>query len=911
MTIRNLEHFFMPRSVVVIGASERPGSIGNAVMQNLLTGGFSGTVYPVNTCHSEVHGLVAVPNISALSSVPDLAVICTPAATVPGVIAALGAKGTKAAVVITAGLARVTGADGKTLATAALEAARPHGLRIIGPNCLGLLVPGIGLNASFAPSHPLPGKLAFISQSGALATAILDWGRQQGIGFSCCVTVGDSLDVDCGDLLDYLARDPGTSAILLYIESIQAARKFMSAARAASRTKPVIAVKAGRVEAGALAAKSHTGALAGNDAIIDAVLRRAGILRVATTQDLFDAAETLARLKPSTGHRVAMMTNGGGAGVLATDAFVAAGGTLAVLDETTLSALDAVLPATWSRANPLDIIGDAPVTRYVACLQGLIASATVDSVLLIHAPTAVATSTAIATALVPVIQASAKNVFTCFLGGDAVSAARRLLANHQIPTYVTPEAASRALLQIADFDRNQTLLLETPLAEMDLANLDLTAIKQIITTALDEDRTLLNEVEAKAVLTAAGIAVVRTEIARDVEHAVALAHAIGFPVALKVLSPMISHKSDVGGVALHLGTEAEVRLAAQQIRQRVQAAHPAAEIIGFTVQAMAATTSAHELIIGSVNDPVFGPVVMFGHGGTAVEVLKDRVFALPPLNLPLTRDMVARTRVAALLAGYREQPAAALEALYGTIMQVARLVSRVPEIEALDINPLLLDATQALALDARIQVVRRQAGAVPRLAIRPYPSDLEESIEVAGVPLTLRPIRPTDEALHRAFLHQVDPADLYFRFFHAIKDWSHQQLARFTQIDYDREMALIAVRTASTGSDEILGVARCIADPDNQDAEFAILVRSDFHGHGLGYALMQKLITYSTRRGTQRLVGYVLNENRAMLELSSELGFKTLSRDNSGVVEIALDLNTWGNGAASRRNDSRKLESRL
>jgi acetyltransferase len=890
MTIRNLEFFFKPRSVAVIGASDRPGSIGAAVMNNIATGGFNGTIYPVNSRRKSVRGLPTAPNVSALPDAPDLAVICTPAATVPNLIAELGAKGTKAAIVITAGLARETTVNGKPLTVAMLEAARPHLLRIIGPNCLGLTVPGIGLNASFAPSHPLPGKLAFVSQSGALATAILDWGRQQGIGFSCCVTVGESLDVDFGDLLDYLGRDPETSAILLYIESIKSARKFMSAARAAARAKPVIAVKAGRVDAGARAAMSHTGALAGDDAIVDAALRRAGILRVETTQDLFDAAETLARIKPTTGHRVAMFTNGGGAGVMAIDAFVGAGGTLATLDTDTVTALDAVLPRTWSRANPVDIIGDAPVTRYVDTLQALLRGAAVDAVLLLHAPTAVALSADIATGLVPSIIDSGKNVYTCFLGGDAVGEARRIMARHQIPTYATPEAASRALLQIANFDRNQTLLMETPPAEDARADIDLAAIERIISSALAEDRAVLNEVEAKAILAAAGIPVVRTEIARDDEHAITLARTIGFPVALKVFAPGVSHKSDVGGVALHLSTEAEVRLAAQQIRQRIQAAHPNVGITGFTVQAMAPTGNAHELIVGSVNDPVFGPVVMFGQGGTAVEVVHDRAFALPPLNLPLTRDLVARTRVAALLAGYRDRPAAALEILYGVIMQVARLVSSVAEIEELDINPLLLDADQALALDARIRVGRRSETAQSRLAIQPYPSELEESLTIDGTVMIVRPIRPTDEASHHAFLQRVDASDLYFRFFHVIKDWSHQQLARLTQIDYDREMALIAVRVSTAGAEQIFGVARCIADPDNQDAEFAILVQSDFHGHGLGHTLMQRLIAYSTRRGTRRLVGYVLNENSPMLTLASTLGFKIVSRADRGVVEIALDL---------------------
>ncbi len=888
MSIRNLERFFHAQSVAVIGASDRPHSVGATIMRNLVHGQFAGRVMPVNPNHARVHGVRAAPDVAALEQAPDLAVVCSPPASVPGAIAGLGARGCKAAVVITGGLSAFAMPDGRSAAQAMLDAARPHLLRILGPNCLGLIVPGIALNASFAHTTALPGRLAFVSQSGALATTILDWGKARGIGFSCFISLGDSGDVDFGDLLDYLGSDANTNAILMYMESIKHARKFMSAARAAARAKPVIVVKAGRNAEGARAAASHTGALAGSDEIFDAALRRAGILRVATTEDLFNAAETLARVPPTKGRRLMIMTNGGGAAVLATDALIAGGGELAPLTPAAQAALDQFLPSTWSRANPVDIIGDAPVERYVRTLQELVTSSDADAILLMHAPTAIVPSEPIARACIPAIKACGKPVLTVWLGAEAVRSSRAQFARNAIATYETPEQAVGAFLHLAEYRRSQELLLQTPPALALEAQFDAAGAQRTIAAALSSGATLLSEVQAKALLSAYGIPVVRTEIARDAEHAVALARSIGYPVALKIFSPDITHKSDVGGVALHLDDERELRSAAQDMLRHVTARAPQARIEGFTVQTMVERGGDHELILGCSVDPIFGPVILFGHGGTAVEVVRDRAFALPPLNAAIARDLISRTRVAKLLAGYRDVPAVDEAALLRTLVSLSQLICDRPEIQELDINPLLASARGVVALDARVRVQHTNEAGDARLAIRPYPQQLEELAQFDAQPLLLRPIRPEDETAHREFLARLAPEDTYFRFFQVVRNWPHAQIARLTQIDYDREMAFVAIQGEAAQA-RILGVARAVTDPDNARAEFAVVVRSDLKGKGLGTLIMEKLVRYCRQRGTRELYGYVLPENRNMLSLAKALGFR-LEPPREGAQEVVLPL---------------------
>lgn len=612
MTVRNLEHLFKPASVAVIGASDRPHSLGATVLRNLRTGGFLGAVYPVNPKHIFVAGSRAYPDVGALPETPELAVICTPAQTVPGIIAALGARGTKAAIVLSAGLGAARTAEGKTVTAAMLDAARPFLLRILGPNCVGLLVPGIGLNASFAHTSAVAGHLAMISQSGALTTAMLDWAKTRGIGFSHFVSLGESADVDFGDVIDYLGSDPETRAILLYIESITAARKFMSAARAASRNKPVIAVKAGRVPAAAKAAASHTGALAGSDEVYDAALRRAGMLRVDTTQELFDAAETLARAKPLYGDRLAILTNGGGPGVMATDSLVLGGGRLTTLEPETLARLDSVLPPTWSRGNPVDIIGDAPAERYVAALEALLGDSGTDAILLLHAPTAIVPSDEIARACLKVVTDARRTVLSCWMGGEGVSAAETVFREAGVPTYATPEEGVRAFRQLVDYRCNQELLMETPPAALDTVRVDAEAARNVIAATLAKGRTLLTEPEARKVITAYRIPTVAGDIAANAADAARVAAEIGYPVALKILSPDISHKSDVGGVALDIRNELELVAAAASMLERCGELRPGAHIEGFSVQKMVDRSDAHELIAGVATDAVFGPILLFG-----------------------------------------------------------------------------------------------------------------------------------------------------------------------------------------------------------------------------------------------------------------------------------------------------------
>jgi len=891
MTIRNLERLLNPTSVALIGASAEPGSVGLIVTRNLRAGGFAGPIWLVNPHRRQVEGERCYPSVDALPAAPDLAVIATPPHTVPGLIGELGCKGTRAAVVITAGVR-------DDLRQAMLEASQPHLLRIQGPNALGLMVPGIGLDASFSHRAPLAGDLAFLSQSGALITGVIDWAADRQIGFSHVVSLGDMADVDFGDLLDFMAGDPKSRAILLYMESVTHAPKFLSAARRAARSKPVIVVKAGRHEAGSKAALSHTGALTGADSAYDAAFRRAGLLRVLKLQDLFGAAEILARMPVPVGERLAILTNGGGAGVLAVDRLIDLNGTLAQLSDAGKAALDAVLPPTWSRGNPVDIVGDAGPERYSAALEVLLEEPDTDAILVMNCPTAAASSTAVAEAVVAAIgqrrqaRKQVKPLLTNWLGEEVSREARQLFASQDIASFEFPAAAIEGFMQLVSYSRAQEQLMRTPPSLPEELGLHTADAEKIITEALRAGRTVLSEVEGKLLLAAYGIPVVPTEVATSPEEVGTIAARLlqqHDACVVKVLSDDISHKSDVGGVRLGLEHPEEARTAAADILARVARLLPHAHVKGFTVQPMIRRPRAHELIAGMAVDRTFGPVLLFGAGGTSVEVVADTAQALPPLDLNLAQDLMQRTRIWRLLKGYRDRPAAHIDRVAEVLVRLSYLVARHPEIREVDINPLLADENGVIALDARVRVEDEASSPRVAMAMRPYPSEWIKDIEIAGLgPVRLRPIRPEDEPLYDDFFPHLTIEDHRLRFFSAGAGLSRKFLARLTQIDYAREMAFIAL-ARDTG--QLLGVSRFIADPDYTRGEYAILVRSDLKGRGLGWVLMEHLISYARAEGLEQLFGSVIAENTTMLKMCAELGFSVgPDPDDLSLRTVVLDL---------------------
>lgn len=891
MTIRNLDKLFEAQSVAIIGASERPGSIGSVITRNVRQGGFAGTLWAVNPRYANVHGIPCFADVAALPAAPDLALIAIPFGCVPDLIGELGARGTRAAVVISA----VAGHGEEAARTRArmLEAARPYTLRIVGPNCLGVMAPSIALNASFSHLPALRGKLAFVTQSGAIVTAMVDWAQARDIGFSHVVSLGDMSDVDFGDMLDYLANDAGTDAILLYMEAVTGARKFVSAARAAARMKPVIVVKGGRFPAGARAASTHTGALMGSDAVYDAVFERTGIIRVYTLQELFNAAETLTHIRKLRGEQLVIFTNGGGMAVLAADALAATSGTLATLSEATLEALDAMLPSNWSHTNPVDIIGDADPERFARAAAIVATDPQVDALLAIHCPTAVCPGEETAQALCAALGTHcAPAVLASWVGGSGAQRADEVFSEAGIPSYPTPEQAVRGFMHAVKHARGQRTLMETPDSAPDMQVPGYAGISDIIAAALACGRPWLSPADTRTVLQAYGIELVNADYVHTAREAGQAAERIGMPVALKIRSPDITHKTDVGGVVLDLVGVHATEAAADAMQANIHARLPQARLDGFSVEPMVHRKGAYELIVGMSCDAQFGPVLVFGQGGTAVEVIDDRTLALPPLNMPLARAMIAGTRIARLLAGARGLPAADIEAIALTLVQLSQLVSDCAEIAELDINPLLADKHGVIALDARIRIAPSVERGTERLAIKPYPRELEEDITLAdGQRLWLRPIRPEDEpSLQRAF-NKLTPEEIYLRFFAPLKMLSHTMAARFTQIDYDRQMALVLTEHGAPGSTEIYGSVTIVCDPDMQRAEYAILVPHDMARRGLGALLMQRIIDYARGRGIGEIFGEVLAHNSAMLALCKKLGFRLeLHPRDQSVMTVRLRL---------------------
>ncbi|WP_316395370.1 bifunctional acetate--CoA ligase family protein/GNAT family N-acetyltransferase [Bradyrhizobium sp. 33ap4] len=899
MSTYGLERLFSPRSIAIVGGSPRPSSLGAAVLRNIRASGFTGRVGVVNRNYSDVDGTPTVPDLKSLPFVPDLVVISAPAAAVPEIVAEAASAGVAGAAILSAGLGHGAG----SLAETAGQMARRHGMRLIGPNCLGVMVPRAKLNASFASHQPSDGHVALISQSGAVASAMIEWAAERRLGFSGIASIGDQLDVDVADLLDYFALDDHTSAILIYLEAVKDARKFMSAARAAARLKPVVIVKSGRMEQGAKAAATHTGALAGSDAVYDAAFRRAGMLRVYDLRQLFDCAELLGRGFVPRGNRLAILTNGGGLGILATDRLAELGGVPATLTAETIERLDKVLPPGWSYANPVDIAGDADADRYVVALSALLDDANSDAVLVANVETAVAPAQGIAEAVAQCVRdrrtkrsAVAALVLAAWVGADERTGA--IFEAARIPHFPTEDDAVRAFMYLVRYREASTALAATPPGVASVFTPETAAARHVVVNALSEGRAWLDPAEIVALFAAYRIPIATTLVANSAEDAAEKAApflAEGHAIVVRVFSRDIRHASDVGGVILDLRTKDSVVEAARTVMARARSARPDATLQGVTIQPMIVRRAARELILGIADDPTFGPVIVFGRGGPAVEVINDKALALPPLDMNLARELIGRTRVSRLLGGYGDVPAVPADVVPLTLVKLAQMAADISEVAELDINPMLADESGVLALDARVAIRKpaRLFAGQTRLAVRPYPSQWEGELALRdGSRVTVRPMRPEDEPMVSEFFKRVTAEDLRLRFFHAMKEFSHAFIARLTQLDYARAMAFVAL-DPNTG--EMMGAVRLHSDSLYENAEYAILLQSDLKGKGLGWALMQLLIHYARSEGLKRLSGQVLTENTTMIGMCRDLGFTvTMDPDDHSIVDVVLDLDRSG-----------------
>ncbi len=875
MTVRNLDVLFHAKSVVVVGGSDRAGSLGERVLGNIVAGGFKGEVVAINPHRVDRDGVTWHASLADLKAAPELAVVVSPAKSVVEAIGALGAAGCKVAVVITAGLEDVPERD------AILAAARPHGLRIVGPNCLGVLMPHVGLNASFAPRQASVGGLAFISQSGALVTAMLDWAAGRHVGFSGVVSVGDMADADLGDMIDMFAADPGTRAILLYVEGVTDAAKFLSAARAASRIKPVVAIKAGRTAAARGAAFSHTRALAGAYDVYAAAFRRAGIVQVESMSELFDAAAILERFSPHCGDRLAIVSNGGGAGVLAADAALAVGATLPTLSVESIAALDRDLPAGWSRANPIDVVGDARPERFGVATKAALGAPDFDAVLVIHCPTAVASGIEMARAVVEVAAGQTKPVIACWMGTDNARAAHAVFDAAGIPVFDNLDDAVRGYGYLLAASRGRAALLRAP-ADVSIPDRDRARARDIVAAARGQGRTILAADEVKAILSAYGIPVAAARLAETAAKVAGVCAAVPPPYAIKLVSPQLPHKSDVGGVELDLADARAAVAAAERIARRVAREHPEATITGFEVEQMIAWPNAREAILGIIDDPTFGPVLLFGSGGKSVEVIADRALELPPLDDALAGAMIDSTRMGRLMAAYRDVPAADRTAVIRSLNALAALATDVPDIAELDINPLLVDAGGVIAVDGRIALSGEARAS--RAVIRPAPMEWSADLETrSGIHLHVRPVLPTDESALATFFEHVSPEDLRFRFLTGLRTVGRDRLAAMCQIDYRRTINFLAFIPDGT----LVATAMLAADPDRVRAELAVSVRSDFKERGISWTLVQHVLRYAEAEGIRSVESVESADNRAALALEHEAGFAIVS-EGGGATEIVV-----------------------
>ena len=879
-----LQPLLAPCGIALVGATERPGALGHIVWRNLVSAQPKGRLYPVNPKHTAVGGRRAYARLIDLPEKPDLAVIVTPARTVAAIVRDAGHAGIKAAAVLSSGFAEA-GDEGKALQTELLEAARTGGVRLLGPNCLGLMRSDIGLNASFARTYAHPGKLALVSQSGALCGAILEWANSSHVGFSSVVSLGGAADVDFGEVLDFLAADSSTDAILLYIEGIRDARGFLSALRAAARAKPVVVLKVGRYPSGGRAASSHTGALVGSDAVFDAALRRGGAVRVKNYIQLFAATRALATGRMPPGERLAIVTNGGGPGVLAADCATENGVPLAQLSPETVTRLDAVLPPQWSHGNPIDIIGDAPAERFAAAASATLADKGVDALLTLYSPVAVTTPQDAARALADAVRGSSKPVLAGWLGDINPNESRKYLDDQGIPNFYTPETAVEAFSFLCAYRRNQAQLMEVPAAlHGEEPAPQLARATAIRDAALAEGRSILNEHEAKALLGGFALPVTRTIIANTRDAAVEAANQVGYPVVVKILSRDITHKSDVGGVRLSLQNADMVASAFDDMMRHVRELRPEARVEGVLVQPMLRFTDAREVMIGVTTDPVFGPVISFGAGGVSVEAVRDAAIGLPPLNEPLARELMSRARIRRLLGGYRNVPAADEAALVAILTGVSRMACLLPWLKEMDLNPVLAHPGGAVIADARVVIDPQRRDGLPRyrhMAIHPYPVELEEAVELKGTRLAIRPMRPEDAELEHEFVNGLSAQSRYQRFMHALPGLTPRMLARFTQLDYDRELALVALHDR-----RFIAVGRYAPNPDGETAEFALVVADAWQGKGLGRMLLERLCKCARSAGYRSLYGHILMDNPAMLELAGRLGFTEAGRAEGEVTLV-------------------------
>ncbi len=894
-----LAPLFEPEGIAVFGASDRPDAVGGIVFRNLVDAGYKGRICAINPNRKEVQGHAAFPSLAETGKHVDLAVVATPARSVPAIVEECGEHGVRMMLILSAGF-RETGAEGRRIEDQVMQRAREYGIRIMGPNCLGLIRPHDGINLTFGNSGAIPGNVALVSQSGAICTAILDWAEQNNVGFSAVVSTGIGADLDFGDYLDYLVSDYRTHAILLYIEGITDARRFMSSLRAAARMKPVIALKVGRHEAGAAASMSHTGALVGSDATFSAALSRSGVLRVDTIGQLFSAARALSsRNYRYESEHLVVVTNGGGPGVMAADRFADQEIELANLSDSTLEVLDEVLPSVWSRGNPVDIIGDATPERYSKALDAVLADSAIDGALVILTPQAMTQPTEVAQAVIETAKKTDKLVMATWMGGAQVEKARELFNEAHIPCFRTVDNAVDAFSYVARYHRNQRLLLQTPSRlTRGQERSDREGARMIIEGVLDENRKVLTEPESMALLTAFHVPTVRSGVAHSANEALVMAETMGYPIAMKILSPDITHKSDSGGVRLNIVSAHEVRNAYRQMMEQVSANVPDAKIDGVTVEQMYRSRTARELMIGVARDPVFGPVVSFGSGGTAVEVLADTAIALPPLNRRLAEDLIQRTKVSKLLEQYRDIPAIDRDALVDVLLAVSTMVCELPWIQEMDINPLMVDERGVVAVDARIVVDYPQPSTDPyhHLAIHPYPMRLVKRVQLNdGTDIIVRPIRPEDAESEAQFVRELSDESKYFRFMNTFQELSQEMLVRLTQIDYHNEMALIAVTAEGGGEGKQVGVARYTTNTDKKTCEFAIVVADDWAGRGIGRLLMNNLMAVARDRELDVMEGQVIATNARMLKLMTSLGFaSSVDPEDNSIKRVTKALHKTG-----------------